>query len=62
VGSEEEIMKQAREERNRYNREWRRAHPESVKATNAKYWAKRAAARKAAKSQEADDGGEDTEH
>ena len=58
MGSEEEIMKQAREERNRYNREWRRAHPESVKATNAKYWAKRAAARKAA----ADDGGEDTEH
>ena len=39
----EKELKAAREERARYQREWRANHKEQVKAINAKYWAKRAA-------------------
>ncbi len=39
----EQEMKAAREERARYQREWRAKHKEQVKAINARYWVKRAA-------------------
>ncbi len=41
--TEKELIKIARDEKNRYQREWRAAHKEQVRAANAKYWAKRAA-------------------
>jgi hypothetical protein len=44
---------EAREEMNRYKREWNRQHPEKRRAQQARYWAKRAKERKA-QQQEAD--------
>ena len=39
-----EIMKQREIQRKReYHREWRKKHPESVKAAQMRYWAKKAA-------------------
>lgn len=50
-----DIEEVARQERNRYNREYRKAHPERVREYNARYWARRAAKRKEAEeSAEAD--------
>lgn len=45
--TEEELNEVARQERNRYIREYRAAHKEKVKEYNARYWARRAAKRKA---------------
>ena len=39
----------ARQERNRYFREYRARNPEKVKETNRRYWAKRAAKHSAEK-------------
>ena len=43
-----DIEEIARQERNHYNREYRKAHPERVREYNARYWARRAAKRKEA--------------
>ena len=42
-----ESWDQAREERNRYFREYRARHPEKTREANRRYWAKRAAKRAA---------------
>ena len=42
-----ELTDVARQERNRYLREYSAKNKEKVKEINARYWAKRAAARKA---------------
>ena len=41
--AEQDIHEAARAERNRYQREWRAANKERVKAINARYWEKRVA-------------------
>lgn len=43
------LSEEARQERNRYQREWRRRNKERVKAANARYWAKKAAEKEAEK-------------
>lgn len=40
------MNKEAREERNAYQREWRKNHKELVKRHNAEYWKRRAEKRK----------------
>lgn len=37
-----ELKEAARQERNRYAREWRKKNKERVKANNARYWERRA--------------------
>jgi len=44
-----EIDEMARQERNRYFREYRARNPEKVKEANRRYWAKRAAKLRAVK-------------
>ena len=38
------IEETARELRNAYQREWRKNHPEKVKASNSRYWERKARA------------------
>ena len=38
-----ELQEMARQERNKYQREWRAKNKDRVKATNARYWERRAA-------------------
>lgn len=40
--TKKELQEKARQERNRYAREWRKAHPDKVRATQERYWLKRA--------------------
>lgn len=40
-----ELAEIAREEERKYRAEWRKANKDKVRATNARYWAKRALAR-----------------
>ena len=40
--TEQQFHDKAREERNRYQRQWRANNKEKVRAINARYWAKRA--------------------
>ena len=54
--TEHEIQELARQERNKYFREWRAKNKDRVKATNARYWARRAA--KLAAKKAGDDGTE----
>ncbi len=46
--SEKEIQELVREEQRRYAREWRAKNREKVRASNRRYWEKRAQARLAA--------------
>lgn len=39
----EKLTDEARRERNRYIREWRKNNPEKVKAAQTRYWEKKAA-------------------
>ena len=39
-------IREAKDERNRYQREWRAKNKDKVRAINARYWAKRARQRK----------------
>lgn len=38
-----EIRELARQEQNKYHREWRAKHPDKVRETNRRYWERRAA-------------------
>lgn len=40
--TEKELAELARQERNKYHREWRAKNPDKVKARNRKYWEHRA--------------------
>jgi len=40
------ISEAARQEKNRYFREWRRRNPDKVKAAQRRYWERRAAGKK----------------
>lgn len=42
IPTEKEIQEMAREERNRYAREWRAKNKDRVRETNQRYWLKRA--------------------
>ena len=42
------MSKQARDELNRYHREWRKNNPDKVKERNKRYWERRAAMREVA--------------
>jgi len=41
--TQNEINEIVRAEKARYLREWRKAHPDKVRAANKRYWVKRAA-------------------
>lgn len=43
---EEKLIEKAREERNKYFREWRRKNKDKVKAINKRYWLKKALEKK----------------
>lgn len=38
----QELVKEAKEQKNQYNREWRKNNKEKVKAINQRYWIKKA--------------------
>ena len=52
--TEAEREEMARQERNRYFREYRAKNKERIKAINARYWAKKAAEREGGKRNAAD--------
>ncbi len=52
----DEIKQAARKARNDYIREWRRSHPEAVKAQRERYWMKRAKKLLEAQEQEGNNG------
>ena len=50
----EQLTELARAEQRKYKSEWRKKNKDKVKASNAKYWAKRALKRLAAENGEGD--------
>lgn len=50
----EQLMELARAEQRKYKSEWRKKNKDKVKATNAKYWQKRALKRLEAENREGD--------
>ncbi len=56
----DEMNKQAREAKNEYYRRWRAKNPEKVKASNRKYWERKARERKEQEARRAAENADDS--